>query len=257
MGFHPGLFRLLALLFRPARGLARILALVKIGDPRLPQRNREGVFRRTVLGDSRDVPTHESRSAHLRARRGCRRQHERGARAVVLGDAGEASHEHGNVRPKHAAVDVALVDDDVSQRSKERDPVFVTGKDPVMQHVGVREHNIRVAAHPATLFGRGVAVEYGGAYVPEAGPVHKTADRRVLVVGKRFCGCDVEGARAPGRRILAARLNIGQRGQEIAERLSRSGRGGDDRVATCVREFGGLDLVPPRAFDPAVFEVGA
>ena len=126
-----------------------------------------------------------------------------------------------------------------------------------MQHVRVCEHKICVAAHPATLFGRGVAVEYGGAYVPEAGPVHKPADRRVLVVGKRFCGGDVEGARAPGRRILSACLNIGQRGQEITERFSRSGRGSDDRVATRVRKLGGLNLVPPRAFDPAVFEVGA
>ena len=136
---------------------------------------------------------------------------------VVLGDPRETPHKHRDVRSEHAAVHVALIDDDVAQRSKEWNPVLVAREDAVVEHVGVREHEVGVSPHPPPLVERGVAIEHRCTNLPQIRLAREAFDRGELVVGESLGGGNVEGARSPCRGVFAARLNVGERRHEVAE----------------------------------------
>ena len=60
--------------------------------------------------------------------------------------------------PEDAAIRVQLVDDDVAKVLEERRPLRVMRQDPRVQHVGIREDEIRPRAHGATGVLRRVTV---------------------------------------------------------------------------------------------------
>jgi hypothetical protein len=64
---------------------------------------------------------------------------------------------------KDAAQRVQFVDDDVAQPHEERRPPLVRRQDPHVQHLGIREDDVRVLTRPAPVVGVGVAVVRDGA----------------------------------------------------------------------------------------------
>ena len=67
------------------------------------------------------------------------------------------------MRTENAAVRVDFVDHDISQIGKERRPLRMVRQHRGVQHVRVREHEIRFAANAAALGGGRVAVVHAGA----------------------------------------------------------------------------------------------
>ena len=62
------------------------------------------------------------------------------------------------MRAEDAAVRVQLVDHDVAEVLEERRPLRVMRQDPRVQHVGIRQHEIRARPHRAARVLRRVAV---------------------------------------------------------------------------------------------------
>ena len=104
-----------------------------------------------------------------------------------------------------------------------------------MQHVGIRQQVVGVRPGPVPLGGRRVTVDRRGADVVETQP----ADDPELVGRKGFGRRDVQDRAALEHR--------GERREQIAERFSRGGAGGDDHIAAaaCMLRHG--DLVLPRS----------
>ena len=108
-------------------------------------------------------------------RDGRRGEDERGKGAVPRGDPAQPAQQRRQVRAEDAAVDVALVEDDVAQRPQERRPPLVPGQQGVVHEVGVGEDVLRVVADPAPLLRRGCPRRTSpraarAAPVPPAGP---------------------------------------------------------------------------------------
>ena len=76
--------------------------------------------------------------------------------------AAQAAQQVGDVAAEDAAQHVELVDHDVAQAHEEGGPARVVGQEADVQHLGVGEHHVGVAAHPRACVGRGVAVVGGG-----------------------------------------------------------------------------------------------
>src|SRR5207253_3110471 len=70
----------------------------------------------------------------------------------------QAPQDVGDVRAEDAAVDVRLVDDDEAEVVEEVAPEVVAREDADVEHVRVREHEIRPAADLASPLGRRVSV---------------------------------------------------------------------------------------------------
>ena len=79
---------------------------------------------------------------------GDRRAREQEARlaAVDRGDAAQAPEHVRDVGAEHAAVHVRLVDDHERQVREQLAPRGVVGQDPDVEHVGVREDQVRALA---------------------------------------------------------------------------------------------------------------
>ena len=82
---------------------------------------------------------------------GDRRAREQEARLGPIGgrDPPQPPQHVAHVRAEHAAVDVRLVDDDDREVGEEVSPRAVVGQDPDVQHVGVGEHDVGLAADRA------------------------------------------------------------------------------------------------------------
>ena len=149
------------------------------------------------------------------------------------------------MRSEDAAIDVALVDDDVLQSAQEARPPGVPGQHRPVQQVRVGQDVRRVRPYPLPLLVRGVPVVGRGPY---AGHVQR--QHRPQLIGRQCLGRgEVQHRRTsavPGRQ---AGTHCGQRREQVGERLARGGPGRDHDRAARVRELGGLDLMRPRCGD--------
>ena len=108
-----------------------------------------------------------------------------------------------------------------------------------MQHLRVREHDVRVLAGPGPVVGRSVAVV---GHRAQAGDEPR-AQRPELVLGERL------GREHEQRGVrLVAHDGVDDR-ELVAERLPGRGAGGDDDVATVVERVDRRRLVRPEPVD--------
>jgi hypothetical protein len=87
-----------------------------------------------------------------------RSQEEARLGAVGPRDSPQAAEHVGDVRAEDSAVDVRLVDDDDGEVREHVGPGGVVGEDADVEHVGVGEHDVGVAAEESARLARGVAV---------------------------------------------------------------------------------------------------
>ena len=113
-----------------------------------------------------------------------------------------------------------------------------------MEHVRVREHEVRPAADLAPPLGRRVSVVDRGADGRQA----ELAERARLILGERLGRVEVERARVPvgGERV--------EHRQVEGERLAGGRAGRDDHVAAALRGRVRLGLVRVELVDPAPAE---
>ena len=145
-----------------------------------------------------------------------------------------------DVRAEDAAVDVRLVDHDEAEVVEKVAPQVVPRQDADVEHVRVREHEVRPAADLAPPLGRGVSVVDRRADGGDA----ELAERARLVLGERLRRVQVEGARVPvgGERV--------EHRQVEGERLARGGAGRDDDVPAASRRRVRVGLVRVELVDP-------
>jgi hypothetical protein len=138
-----------------------------------------------------------------------------------------------DVRAEDAAVDVRLVDDHVAEVREHVTPAVVVREDADVEHVRVRQDQVRPLADlPAPLGGR-VAVVDRGAEARQS----KRAERAELVLGERFRRVEVK---SPLLRL--PRECVEDREVE-GEGLSAGGAGCDDQVLAPCGGLPGLGLV--------------
>ena len=141
---------------------------------------------------------------------------------------------------------MGLVDDDDREVREQLGPGGVVGEDADVQHVGVREHDVRPSADVRARLARGVAVVDRRAH---ALGQTEGRERAGLVLGERLRRVQVQRA-----GFCVATEHV-ERGQVEAQRLARGGPGGDDRRALP----GGVDrlrLVGVEALDLQTGEGG-
>ena len=152
------------------------------GERRLPQRHRCLSARRPVDVDRLDRYAGQPGRGEARLGRRGRREHERRTRAVVRGDPAQPPQDLCDVRAEDPAVVVALVDDHIAERSPERRPARVRRQHRAMQHVGIRQHVVRVVAGEVTLLRGRVAVVRRRAHAGHRQSRHRTE----LVLSERL-----------------------------------------------------------------------
>ncbi len=218
------------------------------GEGRLPQRQRHLAARRGVPGDRQDVQTSQPAGGGRRFGHRRRGEDERGIGAVEGADAAQPAEHVGDVGAEHAAVVVALVDDDVAQRPEERRPPAMDGQQGPVEHVRIGQDVLRVVAGPFPLVARTVAVVGAQAHV-EA----QRGEPGQLVVGEGLGGREVEDGGAPFA-ARPARGPDGAQGRElVGEGLARGGAGGHHDVGAGMGGVGRGGLVSPGQHDPAPF----
>ena len=87
-----------------------------------------------------------------------RRADEDRIRSVVPADALQPAQDVRQVAAEHAAIRVQLVDHDEAQVLEQLRPARMVRQDARVQHVGIAEHDVRLAADRAARVGRRVAV---------------------------------------------------------------------------------------------------
>ena len=115
-----------------------------------------------------------------------------------------------------------LVDDDDREVREQLGPGGVVGEDPDVEHVGVREHDVRPLTNARARLARGVAVVDRRANLLGQA---EGAERPRLVLGERLRRVQVQRARP---RVAHEHV---ERRQVEAQRLARGGPGRDDRRA--------------------------
>ncbi len=141
-----------------------------------------------------------------------------------------------------AAVDVRLVDDDVAEIREHVRPAVVVGEDADVEHVRVRQDDVRPLADlPATLV-LGVAVVDRRAKPREA----ELLERPRLVLGERLRGVEVE------RPLLGLGSERVEDGEVEGEGLSARRARGDDDVLAPPRRRERLGLVFVEGVDAPV-----
>ncbi len=181
---------------------------------------------------------------------GRRGEYEGGRGPVPRAHPPEPAQHHREVGSEDAPIDVALVDDDVAQRPEERRPVLVTRQEGVVEQVGVGEDVVGVLTDPSPVLGRGVTVVGGGPQPRQGQPVEAVE----LVVGEGLGRREIERGRAPPVRRERTVHDVGEGGQQIAERLARGGTGREHDVRTRVGGLRRLQLVAPQARQPGLRE---
>ncbi len=235
-----------------ARGLrrggtpgGRVVLPAVLGQRRLPQRERRGSPWRRVGAHGAHVEADEPRRRARGVAGGRRREDERGARAVAGRHPLQSPQHVGDVRPEHAAVDVALVDDDVPQRTQERRPPLVAGQERAVQQVRVGEDVARVRPDPGALLVGGVAVVRRHAQPVEV----ELGDRAPLVVRQRLGRREIESGGAAAVRRPGALEHGGERGHQVGQGLPARRPRGHHHVPAVAGEVRGVGLVRPRQCD--------
>ena len=188
----------------------RSVLAARLGQRRLPQRERRRAAGRRVVGDLLHLQPGEPAAGDRRTGHRRRGEHEGRIGPVRGADPAQPAQHVRDVRAEDAAVGVALVDHDVLQPAQERRPPRVRRQDSAVQHVRVRQHEPGVRPNPVPLRRLGVAVEGRGADVRQ----HQRAERPQLVGRERL-----------GRRqVERGRLAVGEQRREAP---------GAGRPATC------------------------
>ena len=157
-----------------------------------------------------------------------RRTDEHRIRSVVAAHALQPAQDVRQMAAEHAAIRVQLVDHDEAQVLEQLRPARMVRQDPRVQHVGIAEHDVRLAADRAPRVGRRVAVVGEDADLEIAVARHELRQRvqlGELILRQRLGRKEVQRAR---RRILQDRV---QHRRVVAERLARSRRRDRDDVA--------------------------
>ena len=129
-----------------------------------------------------------------------------------------------------------LVENDEAQVLEELHPLGVMGKDPGVEHVGVRDDDMTGAADRGAHGGRGVAVVRVRLEL-DVYVLSEPLELAELILGERLRREDVERARG---RVLRDRVDDRQ---VVAQRLAARGRGDDDGVLAGVRGLERVGLV--------------
>jgi hypothetical protein len=191
----------------------------------VPERDRPlGTRRRVVLDDHRLLARQRLREL-ARVRDRGRREQELRLGAVDPREPPQPAEDVRDVRAEDAAVDVRLVHDHEAEVVEEVAPEVMSRQDSDVEHVRVRQHEVRPAADLASSLGRRVPVVDRRADRGHA----ELAQRARLVLRERLGRVEVERPRVPvgGERV--------EHRQVERERLSRRGAGCDDHVAAALR----------------------
>jgi hypothetical protein len=221
--------------------------LADIDRRRVPEQELLAAAWATVFGDDPDLPPEKPLGvlAGIGDRR--RRSGEHRMRAVVRRDSLEPPHDVRDVRTENAAVRVDLVDHDVLEPREKARPLRVIGKNPRVEHVGIREEHFRLVAEPAAARGGGVAV-IGARLKRDALRAHVPLQDPELILRERFRRIEVERA---GLGILEkAREN----GNIVAEGLTARGGCDDDDIRAAPQTPHRLDLVHVELLDTGALE---
>ncbi len=128
-----------------------------IGERRVPHRDPARGLRRAVGVDQLELGGDEALGELERV--GDRRRGQMNlVRAVHTGHPAQPPEHVGDVGAEDAAVDVRLVDDDEAELRDELRPALVMGEQADVDHVGVRQDQVRTAPDRGALLARGVTV---------------------------------------------------------------------------------------------------
>ncbi len=223
----------------------------RLADAELTVHDRRVVDREVPLAARGAAPVHER---HLALGEGLgelprvadrgRRADELRPRAVELAQPPQPPEDVRDVRAVDPAQAVQLVHHHVAQVLEELHPLRVVGQDPLVQHVGVRHHDVGPGPDRLPRVLRGVPVV---GERPDVGPdrLDHPVELRELVLGQRLRREEVEGPRV---RVLEDAV---EDGQVVAERLARGGRGDDHDVPARPDVLVRLALVGVEARVPA------
>ena len=217
-----------------------------VDERRVPQDDRLLGSRRAVVVDRGEGQADQPFGERPRVGDGRRGQHELRLGAVGRAQPAQPAHDLGDVRAEHATVDVGLVEHDEAQVVQELGPVFVTGQDADVHHVGVRHEDGRGGADARALSPGRVTVVEGGDHARQA----QTGEAASLVLGERLGGVDEE------RPAVGVAGEVVERWQRERERLAAGGAGGDDHVATGAQQVPDASLVAEQLGDAAAGEGG-
>ena len=217
---------------------------LRVEERRVPERHRPLGARRCVVLHDRRVLARECMRELAGVRDGRRGEEELRLGAVDPREPAQPPQDVRDVRAEDAAVDVRLVDDDESEVVEEVAPQVVPRQDADVEHVGVREHEVRPAADLAPPLGGRVAVVDRRADRGDA----ERAERARLVLRERLRRVEVEGACVPvgGERVEDRQVE--------GKRLARCGARGDDDVAAAPRRAVRLGLMRVELVDAAARE---
>ena len=212
---------------------ARAQAELGIEQRRVPDDDLALGLRRGVALDDRRRLTGERLGQLARVRDRRRSEQELRLGLVDACEPPQPAQDVGHVRPEDAAVDVRLVHDDVAQVVQDVAPAVVVREDADVEHVRVREDQVRPLADlPAPLARRVAVVDRGlEPLQPQLG------ERASLVLRERLRRVEVERP-----RLRLARDRVEHREVE-RERLPGGGPGRDDDVLAALRCLPGLGLV--------------
>ena len=162
---------------------------------RVPDHDLLGPGGRGVVVHRRDGEAGEARGQLPGVADGGRGEDEGGVGPVVGGQAAQAAQHQGDVAAEDAPVGVQFVHHHQAQVPQEAGPAGVAGEDADVEHVGVGEHRVGVAAHPGPGLLLGVAVVDRRHQFLQAQPV----ERGELVLGEGLGGEDQQGGGPAGR----------------------------------------------------------
>ena len=210
-----------------------------VHERRVPHRDPPLRPRRAVAVHEREVePGQALGQLHRVGDRGAR-EHEARLGAVGAREPAQAAQHVGHVGAEHAAVHVRLVHHHPREVGEHVAPRLMVGQHPHVEHVRVREDQVRAAADGGALLLRGVAVVDRLAQELQA----EARQAACLVLGERLGRVQVQSARAG---IAGERVEH----REVERQRLAAGRGrGHDRVAAAGR-VERVGLVRPETVDP-------
>ena len=186
----------------------------------------------SLIDDGRGLSRQLERElARVRDRRG--REQELRLGVVDPREPPQPAEHVGDVRAEDAAVDVRLVDDDVAEVREHVSPAVVVREDADVEHVRVREDDVRPLADLPAALARRVAVVDRGAEPLQP----ELRERARLILRERLRRIEVERA-----RLRFARDRV-EDGEVERERLPGRGAGRDDDVLAAPRRLPRLGLV--------------
>ena len=180
-------------------------AQLRVDHRRVDEQEELLAARRAALVDQRERPPGQPLGELARIGDRRRRADEHRVRAVVPAHPLQPPQDVGQVAAEHAAIGVQLVDHHEAQVLEQLGPARVVRQDARVQHVGIAQHHVRLAADRAARVRRRVAVvgEHADRSAPES-PLHQLGQRvqlRELILRQRLGREQIERARGGSCRI--------------------------------------------------------